>query len=58
MYANISLKGFNKPMADKKSIDKFPPGISIFHDEFRDIVKGHTFDKTQKGFVSGSLIDA
>ena len=58
MYANISLKGFNKPMADKKSIDLFPPGISIFHDEFRDIVKGHTFDKTQKGFVSGSLIDA
>ena len=58
MNTNISLKGFNKPMADKKNIDVFPAGISIFHDEFRDIVKGHTFDKTEKGFVSGSLIYA
>ena len=58
MNTHISLKGFNKPMADKKNIGVFPAGISIFHDEFRDIVKGHTFDKTEKGFVSGSLIYA
>ena len=58
MNTNISLEGFNKPMADKKNIALFPPGISFFHDEFRDAVKGHTFNKTQKGFVSGSLIFA
>jgi len=54
----ISLKNFNCPMADKSNIDKFPNGISFFHDEFRDIVKGNTFNKTERGFVSGSLIYA
>ena len=58
MNTCISLKGFNKPMANKSNIDLFPNGISFFHDEFRDIVKGHTFNKTEKGFVSGSLIDS
>jgi pullulanase len=58
MNTHISLKGFNKPMADKNNIDLFPNGISFFHDEFRDIVKGNTFNKTEKGFVSGSLIYA
>ena len=55
---NISLKGFNKPLANKNNINLFPPGISIFHNEFRDIVKGDTFNKVAKGFVSGSLIFA
>ena len=55
MNTYISLEGFNKPMADKTNIDLFPQGISFFHDEFRDIVKGHTFNKNEKGFVSGSL---
>ena len=54
----ISLKNFNCSMADKSNIDKFPNGISFFHDEFRDIVKGNTFNKTERGFVSGSLIYA
>ena len=57
MNTYISLKGFNKPMANKSNIDLFPNGISFFHDEFRDIVKGSTFNKIEKGFVSGSLID-
>ena len=56
MGTSISLKGFNRPMADKSNISQFPPGICFFHDEFRDIVKGNTFNKTEKGFVSGNLI--
>ena len=56
MNTNISIKGFDKPMANKSNISSFPPGISFFHDEFRDAVKGHTFNKTEKGFVSGRLI--
>ena len=58
MNSHISLKGFNKPMANKSNIEIFPSGISIFHDEFRDIVKGNTFNKTERGFVSGSLLYA
>jgi pullulanase len=54
MGTSISLKGFNRPMADKSNISQFPPGICFFHDEFRDIVKGNTFNKTEKGFVSGN----
>ena len=56
MNTYISLKGFNKPMANKSNIELFPQGISFFHDEFRDIVKGNTFNKTERGFVSGSLL--
>ena len=57
MTTHISIKDFTKPMADKTNIDKFPNGIGFFHDEFRDIVKGNTFNKTEKGFVSGNLIN-
>ena len=56
MNTHISLKGFNTPMADKTNFDKIPKGISFFHDELRDIVKGSTFNKNEKGFVSGSLL--
>lgn len=43
---------------DKKSsmlnADKMP-GMAFFNDTFRDIIKGPTFDRSQKGFISGNL---
>ena len=54
---SISVKGFTTPMANKKSISLFPKGISIFHDELRDAIKGNVFDKTGKGFISGNIIE-
>ena len=53
---HISVKGFTTPLCDKSNIDKFPKGLGGFHDEFRDSVKGSTFNKNEKGFVSGSLL--
>ena len=53
---NISIKGLNILMCDKTNYDKFPKGLGGFHDEFRDAIKGSTFNKNEKGFVSGSLI--
>ena len=49
---HISVKGFTTPLCDKSNIDKFPKGLGGFHDEFRDSVKGSTFNKNEKGFVS------
>ena len=54
---HISVKGFTTPLCDKSNIDKFPKGLGGFHDEFRDSVKGSTFNKNEKGFVSGSLLN-
>ena len=31
------------------------PGIAFFNDTFRDLVKGSTFDKLEKGYISGNL---
>ena len=54
---NISVKGFNTPMCDKTNYEIFPKGLGGFHDEFRDIIKGSTFDKKDKGVVSGKLLN-
>ena len=56
MNTHISLKGFNIPLCDKTNFEKFPKGLGGFHDELRDIIKGSTFFKNEKGFVSGSLL--
>ena len=56
MNTHISLKGFNIPLCDKTNFEKFPKGLGGFHDELRDIIKGSTFIKNEKGFVSGSLL--
>ena len=56
MNTHISLKGFNTPLCDKTNYEKFPKGLGGFHDELRDIIKGSTFIKNEKGFVSGSLL--
>ena len=53
----ISVKGFNTPMCDKTNYEIFPKGLGGFHDEFRDIIKGSTFDKKDKGIVSGRLLN-
>ena len=57
MNTHISLKGFATPLCDKTNFEKFPNGLGWFHDELRDIIKGSTFAKNEKGFVSGSLLD-
>ena len=54
---HISVKGFNTPMCDKTNYEIFPKGLGGFHDEFRDIIKGSTFDKKDKGVVSGKLLN-
>ena len=56
MNTYISIKGFNTPLCDKTNFEKFPKGLGGFHDELRDIIKGSTFLKNEKGFVSGSLL--
>ena len=57
MNTHISLKGFATPLCDKTNFEKFPNGLGWFHDELRDMIKGSTFAKNEKGFVSGSLLD-
>ena len=57
MNTHISIKGFNTPLCDKTNFEKFPKGLGGFHDEFRDIIKGSTFLKNEKGFVSGSFLN-
>ena len=57
MNTYISLKGFATPLCDKTNFEKFPNGLGWFHDELRDMIKGSTFAKNEKGFVSGSLLD-
>ena len=31
------------------------PDVGFFNDSYRDIIKGATFDKTQKGYVGGDI---
>ena len=31
------------------------PGMAFFNDTYRDLIKGGTFDKQQRGYISGSL---
>ena len=57
MNTHVSLKGFATPLCDKTNFEKFPNGLGWFHDELRDMIKGSTFAKNEKGFVSGSLLD-
>ena len=57
MNTHISVKEFKIPMCDKRNIEKFHKGLGGFHDELRDIIKGSTFIKNEKGLVSGSLLD-
>ena len=57
MNTHISLKGFNIPLCDKTNFEKFPKGLGGFHDEFRDIIKGSTFIKNEKGFISGNFLN-
>ena len=57
MNTHISLKEFTTPLCDKTNFEKFPDGLGWFHDELRDMIKGSTFAKNEKGFVSGSLLD-
>ena len=57
MNTYISVKGFKSPMCDKRNFANFPKGLGGFHDEFRDIIKGNTFIKNEKGVVSGSLLN-
>ena len=56
MNTHISIKDKNILMCDKTNYEKFPKGLGGFHDEFRDIIKGSTFNKLEKGFVSGGLL--
>ena len=54
-------EGWNMPTAlDEKlraSADNASkmPNIAFFNDTFRDIIKGHTFDLNEKGFICGNL---
>ena len=52
--SNSAKKEYDFNLADKEHVYLLNNGISFFHDELRDAIKGNVFDKYKGGFINGN----